>query len=1141
MILILLVSSLVFSVSLKSVVFAQEEPSFEENLEETRNIGRCMTPLMINKYLASIQSSINGNRNLEVYALGDGSISIRFDSSFPVDRRDYVQDLFSVVYPEIIEVYGFPSNTLTISIKFDPTIWPWNYYDPANDMMALSDLPPTTGNNPILDNIFTHELIHAFHDAIYIMPESSWAEEGMAEATTEIVAMRLKDKGIRDMVFRDMIVNLKYYDVWSYTKDLLGGTQYFFFKTDPDISYRSAAAMFLILSNELATDPSQPYDFLSRLNSRLYQTGSTYIHDHTFKTIVRSISGGALVEGKYADEWFGNQPITKTVGSSGKFLSIFPVKPESPSQIVVYTFRRELNGPYKVEEPISNIPVNVKIYDHTGTIVTDFSVSTNQLGVGEISVSPYPLPSGGYEIFASTTIEGDYIESKNYAFSKGQSWSIEGVDQNIYGVTLDFNGSPIQSIIDIDGGTLQSVENGGFILRAEGIFVPYKITLSTDGYEKSIGKPNPYTRIVWTFATPSEPPIEPPPETYSVLVSILGLPPQYETDLFVDSNYNKTLKGGDTDTLIFDGGTSHTISVKQYINVSSEDRYHCTQNLITVSFEISIDFRYSMEYLVAFDHNIPNVSLGIQVDDPLKGDETKNYTLPASFWWEEGTVHDFVYPDSVNATEGLRYLLNYTSVSSPLVVNSSIRITGYYFKQYFLNISTEPPGVTNIQGMGYYNDGKVISLSAPEVESYNFRQWKIDGSIIPGNPISVEMDTPHKAVAEYESTGSYDITINAYSRGRGVEISIAFTFDGASYTTPYTFNNIVGTHTVVMPSQDDTGDDFLRWSDSNSTSPIRLISSGGAYQAEYGSIGRDFKLIVNPMHQRIGPGSSATYKLSLYSLEGFDSQVSFSIAGLPFNSTAIFEPPNIMPPGDVILRVDTSRAALVGHYLMVVTAFGEGRVHSVEVELSLGACVIATATFESELSPEVSLLRHFRDEYAMKTFAGEQFMQVFNAWYYSFSPYLADNISKNFALKAFTKIILYPLIFALRSSSLVFDNLSFNNELAIFITGFISSSLIGIMYLVPILLIFSLFLYDFNARRFLKMTSICSFSVLMFSTVLTLSAEVLMINGMMMFASVIFVLSSIALSSSLIAFLLMEPLRFTECKLALMYRFFFKK
>jgi hypothetical protein len=443
--------------------------------------------------------------------------------------------------------------------------------------------------------------------------------------------------------------------------------------------------------------------------------------------------------------------------------------------------------------------------------------------------------------------------------------------------------------------------------------------------------------------------------------------------------------------------------------------------------------------------------------------------------------------------------------------------------------------------MGYYNFGEVISLSAPEVESYNFRHWKIDGSVIPGNPLNVDMDAPHEAVAEYESTGSYDITINAYSRGRGVEVSITFAFDGASYTTPHTFTNIIGTHTVIMPSQDDTGDDFLRWSDSNSTSLTRLISSGGAYQAEYGSIGRDFKLIINPTHQRIGPGSSATYKLSLYPLEGFDSPVSFSIAGLPFNSTAIFEPQNIVPQGDVTLRIDTSRAALVGHYLIVVTAFGEGRVHSLEVELSLGACVIATATYESELSPEVSLLRHFRDEYTMKTFAGEQFMQVFNAWYYSFSPYLADNISKNFVLKAFTKIFLYPLIFALRPSCLVFDSLSFNSELAIFITGFISSSLIGIMYLVPILLILSLFIHGLNVRGFLKMTSICSVSVLMFSAVLALSAEALIIDGMMMFASVFFVLSSIAFSSSLTAFLLMEPLKLTGCKLALIYRFFFKE
>jgi peptide/nickel transport system substrate-binding protein len=44
-------------------------------------------------------------------------------------------------------------------------------------------------------------------------------------------------------------------------------------------------------------------------------------------------------------------------------------------------------------------------------------------------------------------------------------------------------------------------------------------------------------------------------------------------------------------------------------------------------------------------------------------------------------------------------------------------------------------------------------------------------------------------------------------------------------------------------------------------------------------------------------------------------------------------------------------------------------------------CVIATATFGSELSPEVQFLRTFRDQKVMVTFAGSQFMVVFNASY----------------------------------------------------------------------------------------------------------------------------------------------------------------
>ncbi len=163
------------------------------------------------------------------------------------------------------------------------------------------------------------------------------------------------------------------------------------------------------------------------------------------------------------------------------------------------------------------------------------------------------------------------------------------------------------------------------------------------------------------------------------------------------------------------------------------------------------------------------------------------------------------------------------------------------------------------------------------------------------------MDSPHTATAKYESIGLYDITITAYSQRTSSEIAVTFTFDDISYTytTPHTFTNLHGSHTVKMSTTDESGDSFIKWSDTGSITPTRIISSGGTYQAEYGSPGPDFTLEVIPGHQRVGPGSPATYTLNLDSKDGFDSTVSFSIAGLPFNSTATFDPPSIVPPGTV--------------------------------------------------------------------------------------------------------------------------------------------------------------------------------------------------------------------------------------------------
>ena len=55
-----------------------------------------------------------------------------------------------------------------------------------------------------------------------------------------------------------------------------------------------------------------------------------------------------------------------------------------------------------------------------------------------------------------------------------------------------------------------------------------------------------------------------------------------------------------------------------------------------------------------------------------------------------------------------------------------------------------------------------------------------------------------------------------------------------------------------------------------------------------------------------------------------------------------------------------------------------------------GGCLIATATYGSELAPQVQMLREIRDNQLMNTESGSAFMTTFNEAYYSFSPYIAD-------------------------------------------------------------------------------------------------------------------------------------------------------
>ena len=75
-----------------------------------------------------------------------------------------------------------------------------------------------------------------------------------------------------------------------------------------------------------------------------------------------------------------------------------------------------------------------------------------------------------------------------------------------------------------------------------------------------------------------------------------------------------------------------------------------------------------------------------------------------------------------------------------------------------------------------------------------------------------------------------------------------------------------------------------------------------------------------------------------------------------------------------------------------------------------GGCLIATATYGSELAPQVQQLRELRDNQLLQTESGTAFMGTFNDIYYTFSPIIADYERENPLFKEAVKLAITPMI-----------------------------------------------------------------------------------------------------------------------------------
>jgi len=181
-------------------------------------------------------------------------------------------------------------------------------------------------------------------------------------------------------------------------------------------------------------------------------------------------------------------------------------------------------------------------------------------------------------------------------------------------------------------------------------------------------------------------------------------------------------------------------------------------------------------------------------------------------------------------------------------------------------------------------------------------------------------------------------------------------------------------------------------------------------------------------------------------------------------------------------------------------------------------CIIATATYGSELAPEVQFLRAFRDNIVLNTFAGANFMAVFDAWYYSFSPSFAVVIEGSEAMRGFVRFVLYPLIGVLHVSATTNSFLSFNAELAVLTSGLVASSLIGVVYFAPLAIVACLIKRVAISVKWLHLQTL----VWALNLACIVAAETARFSSLMMFSTAVFVLTTASLTTIALARLVFE-------------------
>ena len=371
-------------------------------------------------------------------------------------------------------------------------------------------------------------------------------------------------------------------------------------------------------------------------------------------------------------------------------------------------------------------PVSVRAQSVTVTVTPGSQVIPQGTQVTySVSLSGAVNAAGTYTLSLSGLYSGEYSFSPNPVTVAGGSGSATlTVDtSNLPGLYCP-GSYPFTVTATNSGGTADTGTSGTTFLTVVQVGPPLSIAVTTDKSAYMIGDK---VTILINVNAPAE-------------GSIQIVPPGATPQTFYFSTYSpqtltKTLTASD--------------NVGRWTVLVQADDYCNGQTSSTAYFDVSPN---TYDVSISLSGVSSSASVNLQVDGQSAGTMLGSDVKTLSF--KIGTQHTVSVDQYVQGDPGVRYY----ATQNTWTVTSTGSQTFSYQTQYFLKVATDPDGITQVSGGGWYNTGASVPLGQlPQTVNgtagtrYNLAGWVIDGAAQSGNSVTITMDKPHNAVAKYQT------------------------------------------------------------------------------------------------------------------------------------------------------------------------------------------------------------------------------------------------------------------------------------------------------------------------------------------------------------------------------------------------------